>query len=240
MGYSLLLEVVLASSLMASRHQFCQQYVDGFAILVCMPDLEQELRHAIAYRNEMAVELATWLLRLANDGGWYDWPITIMTHSFSGQPDHLLANVEALTAVILNRAGMPWDAMAAQVECSKQALHRRHARRGEAQFDEANSRLGRRDRTTVVRDLLDALEALEAADHAPDGADEIERGIAVRRSLPWASADMIENLVGLPRPASILSAGNSLAAALVKFRKISRWWWYDREDLDSQQERRDG
>jgi hypothetical protein len=202
-------------------------------MLVCMPDLEQELRYAIAYRNEMAVELATWLLRLANDGGWYDWPIGMMIHSFSGDPDDLLANVEALTAVILNRAGMPWDAMAAQVECSKQALHRRHARRGELLFHEANSRLGRRDRTTDVRELLDALDALEAAESLRDNADEIEQEMTARASVPWASADMIGNLVKLPASESVLTAGNSLAAALVKFRKISRWWWYDREDLDS-------
>ncbi len=196
-----------------------------------MADLEEELRYALAYRNEMAVDLAAWLLRLANDGGWYEWPIGMMIHSFSGDPDDLLANVEALTAVILNRAGMPWDAMAAQVECSKQALHRRHARRGEALFEEANSRSGGRPRTTNVDVLLEALGALKAAQKAPDDADELELEMSASNSIPWASAGMIRNLVRLPGPESILCAGNSLAAALVKFRKISRWWWYDREDL---------
>jgi hypothetical protein len=137
-------------------------------ILVCMPDLEQELRYAIAYRNEMAVDLAAWLLRLANDGGWYEWPVGMMIHSFTGEPDNLLADVEALTAVILNRAGMPWDAMAAQVECSKQALHRRHAKRGETLFEEANSRFGGMPRTTDEDALFKALDAAYAAEDRSD------------------------------------------------------------------------
>jgi hypothetical protein len=42
---------------------------------------------------------------------------------------------------------------------------------------------------------------------------------------------MISDLVALPAPESVLTAGNSLAAALVKFRKINRWWWHELNDL---------
>src|ERR1700692_4551113 len=91
-----------------------------------------------------------------------------MNTAFDGEADRLLAGVEALTAIVLNRAGMPWDAMAARVECSKQALHRRHAQRGEALFEEANSRFGgQRSRTTDVRALIDSLH--DAEDMIDDG-----------------------------------------------------------------------
>jgi hypothetical protein len=102
-----------------------------------MPALEEELRHAIAFRNEMAVELASSLLGLASDDGGRHYPAGLMIFALGRDTDRLLANIQALTAVILNRAGMPWDAIAAQVECSKQALHRRHAARGEKLFEEA-------------------------------------------------------------------------------------------------------
>lgn len=46
-------------------------------------------------------------------------------------------DAEALTATLLNRAGVTWDAMAARQEVSKQALHRRLANRGERLFSEA-------------------------------------------------------------------------------------------------------
>jgi hypothetical protein len=122
-----------------------------------MPAPEEELRHAIALRNEMAVELASFLLRLASDDGGGYFPASLMIPAFDAGPDRLLADVQALTAVILNRAGMPWDAMAAQVECSKQALHRRHAARGENLFEEALSQFCGTQRTTDSLALIDTL-----------------------------------------------------------------------------------
>lgn len=102
-----------------------------------MHGFERELRAAIERRNDAAVELAYWLLSLASDDGGGHTPTWCMTYMLKDEPDRLLADVRALSAVIFNRAGMPWDAIAAMVDCSKQALHRRFAARGEGLFDEA-------------------------------------------------------------------------------------------------------
>ena len=198
-------------------------------ILVCMAGLEEELKHAIAFRNELAVELAGWLLDLASDSGKYEWPIHAMIYAFTGEPDGLLADIEALTAVILNRAGMSWDAIAAQVECSKQALHRRHAARGEDLFNAAISPAPEGRRTIYARALLDGLHNAENVSKDAHYIDVVTA--AYSDIVPARSAEMIARLRKLPEPKEILTAGNRLASTLMEFRKFRRWWWRERDDL---------
>jgi hypothetical protein len=103
-----------------------------------MPAIEEELREAISYRNEMAVELACNLLGLASENGDSEpWVIRGGGGIINGRYNKLTTDIEALTAVILQRAGVPWDALAAPTEVSKQALHRRLGSRGEALFAES-------------------------------------------------------------------------------------------------------
>ncbi|PQM47524.1 hypothetical protein C1Y40_02272 [Mycobacterium talmoniae] len=156
-------------------------------------------------------------------------PVGLTVPAIGSDPDRLLANVQALTAVILNRAGMPWDAMAAQLECSKQALHRRLAMRGEKLFEEAVSHFGEEQRTTDTRALMEALYAAEAIQGRGD--DPLELQVVVRSLVPWGSADLIWRLVTLPASEYILAAGNRLASALMRWRRIPRWWWKRGDDL---------
>ncbi|EUA32001.1 MULTISPECIES: hypothetical protein [Mycobacterium] len=201
-----------------------------------MPPLEEELRQAIAFRNEMAVELANSLLILASDDGGRQYPASLMITAFGADTDRTLANVQALTAVILNRAGMPWDAIAAHVECSKQALHRRLAARGERLFEEALSEFGGVQRTTDSEALIDALYETEEILDQGDYWEMLAAATATGSSVPPESARMVLRLATLPAPEYILTAGNQLAAVLVKLRKIRRWWWARREDLGIDQE----
>ena len=76
-----------------------------------MAEIEEELVQAIAYRNEMAVELASSLLHLACEGGEGLREQTALIagrgDSGSGRYDQRAVDIEALTAVRLkmpNRA----------------------------------------------------------------------------------------------------------------------------------------
>jgi hypothetical protein len=176
---------------------------------MCMPAIEEELRQAISYRSEMAVHLAHSLLLLASEDGEDVWP-TISGDGgiINGYYARLATDIEALTAVILQRAGVPWDALAAPTEVSKQALHRRLRARGEALFAESLRESDQRetDPKALIRSLRKA-----------------ERGGGV--SVPFHSSDLISDLVKLPKPADILRAPAQLAATLSELRNVPRWWW---------------
>jgi hypothetical protein len=183
---------------------------------MCMPAIEEELRQAITYRNEMAVELASDLLRLASEDGGRMWPMLGTDGGIiNGRYDKRATDIEALTAVILQRAGMPWDAMAAPAEISKQALHRRLGSRGEALF--AESLRESDDRETDPEELTRCLFVVE---DAQDWEEEDE----ALRPVPWQSRKLILNLVRLPMPEDILWAPTQLAARLSELRKVPRWW----------------
>ncbi|HTX94016.1 MAG TPA: hypothetical protein VME67_03745 [Mycobacterium sp.] len=180
-----------------------------------MPGIDEELRQAISYRNEMAVELASNLLRLASEDGEIMWPMLGTEGGIiNGRYDQLATDIEALTAVIVQRAGMPWDAMAAPAEVSKQALHRRLHSRGEELFAESL----RGSRETDPEALISSLHKAEDT----HDWDELEKAL---KSVPWQSRDLISNLVRLPMPEDILWAPTQLAARLSELRKIPRWWW---------------
>jgi hypothetical protein len=183
-----------------------------------MPAIEEELRQAISYRSEMAVDLAHTLLLLASEDGEYVLP-TISGDGgiINGRYAQLATNIEALTAVILQRAGVPWDALAAPTEVTKQALHRRLRARGEALFAESLRESDQRE--TDPKALIRALREAERVAHDSDG-----RG-RVLRSLPFYSQDLISHLVRLPKPADILRAPAQLAATLSELRNVPRWWW---------------
>jgi hypothetical protein len=181
-----------------------------------MPAIEEELRQAISYRNEMAVDLASDLLRLASVDGANMWPMFGSDSIINGHYDERATDIEALTAVILQRAGMPWDAMAAPAEVSKQALHRRLGSRGETLFAESLRRSD--DRETDPEELTRCL--LEAQD--TENWEELDEAL---RSVPWHSRDLISYLVRLPLPEDILWAPTQLAARLSELRKVPRWWW---------------
>ncbi|MGH3632726.1 MAG: hypothetical protein ACRDTS_01220 [Mycobacterium sp.] len=179
-----------------------------------MPAVEEELREAISYRNEMAVELANGLLFLA--GHAEPWLSLLEGGIISGRYHKIVTDIEALTAVILQRAGMPWDAMAARADISKQALHRRLGSRGEALFAES---LRESDwRTTDPRALKRSLRKAERAN------DYLEQMHAVH-SLPVRSADLVWHLARRTEPDDILTAPTKFAARLSELRTIPRWWW---------------
>jgi hypothetical protein len=186
-----------------------------------MPAIEEELREAISYRNEMAVELASNLLFLASEDGIHSergdepWGIAQNRGIINGRYQKVATDIEALTAVILQRAGVPWDALAAPAGISKQALHRRLGSRGDALF--AKSLRQSDERETDPRALI---RSLRKAQHADDW-EELD---AARLSLPMRSGDLIGELVGLPRSEDILTAPTQFAATLAELRKIPLWW----------------
>jgi hypothetical protein len=171
---------------------------------------------AISYRNEMAVELASDLLRVASENGSEGWVSRDGRGVINGGYAKRATDIEALTAVILQRAGVPWDALAAPAEVSKQALHRRLGPRGEALFAESLLRSDQRE--TDPQALTEAL--LEA--ETTQGWEELEKAL---RSVPWHSGDLIRYLVRLPIPEDILWAPTQLAATLSELRNVPRWWW---------------
>ena len=85
-----------------------------------MPAIEEELREAISFRNEIAVDLASSLLFLASEDGESEpWMIARGRGIINGRYGKVATDIEALTAVILQRAGVPWDALAAPTGISK-------------------------------------------------------------------------------------------------------------------------
>ncbi|GJF09951.1 hypothetical protein NGTWS0302_16680 [Mycolicibacterium cyprinidarum] len=188
-------------------------------------NLEDELRDAIALRNEMAVELAVSLLRLATDYGLD--PYEPGDRIVGGNYSRVTTDIEALTAVILQRCGISWDTMAARADVSRQALHRRLSARGEELFDDAIYKL-KAPRTYDKERLIDALRKAEGIE------DEFERDQALRL-LPTKTRHLIELLVTMPSPEEILGAPNLLAAQLVELRQIPRWWDW-RWDWDSDEQ----
>jgi hypothetical protein len=179
-----------------------------------MPAIEEELRRAISYRNEMAVELAHDLLFVAGQSGDDEAHFFLRGRGIiGGRFDVLAADIEALTATILQRGGITWDAMAAPLELSKQALHRRLAARGEELFQEA---VRARDRTTDPKVLIQALRVLKRERIATS---------KLPASLGFRSRDLIERLLSLPAPEEVLTAPSELAAALSELRQYPRWWW---------------
>lgn len=184
--------------------------------------LEDELRDAIALRNEMAVALAVSLLRLATDYG-LDPSYASDQGIVGGGYAKLTTDIEALTAVILQRCGVSWDTMAAQADVSRQALHRRLSARGEELFDEA------------VKDVMaerenDQKALVKALRKAQKIEDIFERSHSLSH-LPATTAMLVERLAALPSPEEILAAPMALASNLVELRQISRWWeWIWEED----------
>lgn len=186
-----------------------------------MPAIEDELREAISYRNEMAVELASNLLLLASENGDSEPPMIRDGRGIiNGYYYKLATDIEALTAVILQRAGVPWDALAAPTGVSKQALHRRLGSRGEALFAQALRES--HERETDPRALV---RSLRRAKRARDSRAQEE----VRNPLPLLSDILIFILTTLPTPEDILWAPTQLAATLSDLRNVPRWWWWSWE-----------
>lgn len=185
--------------------------------------LEDELRDAISLRNEMAVALAVSLLRLTTEDGM--GPSEIADHGIiGGKYAKLATDIEALTAVILQRCGVSWDTMAARADVSRQTLHRRLSARGEELFDDAVYEL-LSDREYDSKVLTKALRKAKAIDSL------LDRSQALRR-LPTKTALHVERLAALPDPEEILAAPEVLAANLVELRQIPRWWARDPCDGD--------
>ncbi len=120
-----------------------------------MPSLESQLLNAVAYRNEIAVEIANRLLAIAATP--IDEIDTLVWGPYSFCAD--IADVEALNAAILLRAGASWEAMAFHLRTSRQAVHRRLAARGEELFAEATA--SGDDRTTDPGSVTDTFAEAE-------------------------------------------------------------------------------
>jgi hypothetical protein len=184
---------------------------------MCMASLEEELREAISYRNEMAVEVAYGLLLLGSEDGTGEPQFIVNGKEIiNGGYARRVVDIEALTAVILQRAGVPWDALAAPTAISKQALHRRLCSRGESLFTESlqESKWREPNPRTLIRLL-----------HKAERTRNWEELDEVLRPLPVHSKQLIFNLVKLPMPEDILAAPPRLAANLLELKKIPQWWW---------------
>ena len=177
--------------------------------------IESELREAIAFRNEMAVELAGALLQLTLEKG--DSPSSIAENGIvGGKYAEFVTAIEALTAAILLRSGMSWNAMAARVDQSRQALHRRLSARGEEMFYRAQEGSGYREYDPEV-----LAKALRKAEKVRGG---LRRDEAMRALLPYTARDLILTMMRNPSIEEILNAPPALAAELVELRKIPQWW----------------
>lgn len=177
--------------------------------------LEDELREVLAFRNEMLVELAVALLQLTLETGVEGSRIADRG-IVGGKYATMMTDIEALTAVILQRCGMPWDSMAARVDKSRQALHRRLSARGEKLFEYAVRALQYEE--------LDREVFLERARAALAGEAPFPPKQPVR------DQDIREALESMPSAEEILSAPSRLAAALGKLRRVPDWWkrgWWD-------------
>ena len=170
----------------------------------------------------MAVDLAHSLLWLASTSGYNSddlAPHNIITGRgiIGGRWARLVTDIEALTAVILQRSGVTWDALAAPVDISKQALHRRLSGRGEELFNDALDE--RHDRTTDPGLLIQALDDYATLDM---GAETV---ISQSASLGFRTTLMFEALLGLPPIDDVVTAADHVASVLALVRKESRWWW---------------
>lgn len=186
-----------------------------------MPGMDAELLEAISARNAMAVDLATDLMQLARAGNGHDaWTAMLRTGLAGGRLSAVAAQVEALTAVIMQRSGISWDAMAAPLEISKQAVHRRLANAGEELYQRAIDE--KLFRTTDQAVLIDALELLGDAGSDDEFQDALR---TVDELLRFETSDMLEQLYSMCDPAAVLLAPHDLAQDLAGLRRHPRWWW---------------
>lgn len=219
-------EVVLESSLDGNGCANCQHNVDNCIHTLCMPSMEEQLRHAIARRNELAIELAARLLSLASEDGSQSLRGQLLIGGPLGPVgarwDDWAMAVEALTAVIMQRSGVSWDVMAANVESvfsgtmSRQALHRRLSKLGEELFEEANNFYAERrtfDQPLLIRTLRE---------YKPVRNSVAEQHILYH--LPSESADLVERLAFFPSPKDIFAAPEKLASRLASWRRTPNWW----------------
>jgi hypothetical protein len=195
-----------------------------------MAEIEKELVQAIAYRNELAVELASSLLHLACEGGEGLQEKTVLISGRgdpgSGRYDQQAVDIEALTAVILNRAGASWDALAAAAQVSKQALHRRLSERGEKLYADAQAESQYREVDMGV--LVESLEEAQRLEREAEQSGDWEALQEFFWTLPHHTRDMMIRLVWLKStPTEILTAALPLADALLRLKKTSRQWWWD-------------
>jgi hypothetical protein len=95
--------------------------------------IEDDFRAALIARAEALLETAALCIGAAMQS-----PIQygISLSAFQGMR-HDLTRVEALDVGIVNRVGISWDAMAGELNQSRQALHRRLARASEEEFASA-------------------------------------------------------------------------------------------------------
>jgi hypothetical protein len=121
-----------------------------------MPSLETQLLNAVAFRNELAVALANRLLNITL------LPMSEIDRLVWGSMTYSadIADIEALNAAILLRAGASWEAMAFHLSTSRQAVHRRLAMRGEDLFAEATATAD--ERTTDAEALISTFVDAEA------------------------------------------------------------------------------
>jgi hypothetical protein len=145
-----------------------------------------------------------------------DWGIV------AGRYSDRALDIEALTAVILQRAGVPWDVMAARADQSRQALHRRLSARGEELFSNALRASPYRE-----HDTKKVVKALRRAERS-EGWEQRDKAFG---RLAIRSRDLLEALLRIPPRENIVSAADALASNLVELRQIPRWWeWIWEED----------
>jgi hypothetical protein len=133
-----------------------------------MAVFEEELMAALSARADWLTTAATLCI------GSIDDPLTDHRDAYppSWELDQLsnaksfISNAEALTAAIMVRCGVPWDAMAAGLSVSRQALHRRLARRGEDLFGEVQKHSG--SASLLFQDQLVRLGAMTEKDRLAD------------------------------------------------------------------------
>ncbi len=181
--------------------------------------IEADLRSAVALRNEMAVYLAVSLLDLTIERG-DECSVIAENGIVGGKYARAAQDIEALTAAILQRAGMSWNAMAARVDQSRQALHRRLGARGEELFELA--------RMNQLDDDVDIIEAMSEMKKVRGWEQQHE--VLSELGISYATRDIIMYLQRLPKAKEILMAPTKVASDLVELRHIPCWWEF--EDLE--------
>ena len=179
--------------------------------------LTEQLLNAVAYRNELVLQLVSRLLYVTVA------PIERMETLVWGADTYVtdIHDIEALNAAILLRAGASWEMMAFHLGLSRQAVHRRLAAKGEELFEEAMAESD--ERTTDPEALISTFADAEELDRKGDdrGCDELLGTLGPR------TQDQLDRLLVLRQsPDDILESPWSLTKEILDARREPpAWTW---------------
>lgn len=92
---------------------------------------------------------------------------------------------EALTAVILTRVGLSWDALGAEYDITRQALHRRLANAGERLYQDGRRYDYRRDVVNALELINSHVSGVELKDIEAEEAERTNELVGLRQVPHW-------------------------------------------------------